>query len=337
MRVYLAVAFILIGLIAWIAIPTQQRPDRIYGACVVNPPRPITASDVAEVKQVNADWVAVIPYGFSRAGMPDVSYDHQNQWWGEKTDGNCKLIQYAKSNGLKVMCKPHVWVLGQGWAGDFNLETEEEWKVWEQGYTEYILNHAIKADSLGVELFCIGTEYRVPARERPSFWKQLVKEVRKVYRGKVTYASNWDNYENIEWWDAVDYIGIDAYFPLAEGNHPEKHEIQAGWEPIKKNMSAFSKKWNKPVLFTEYGFQSMDGATGNHWDVDKSLVAPNSQLQADAYEATFQAFEKEEWFMGGFFWKWHFTMRSKDRYEKEWTPQHKPAAEIITQWYGKDS
>ena len=337
MRVFLIVLLVIGCLVACVTIPQEASVKRIHGASVVNPPRPIDATTFASIKQVNAEWIAVIPYGFSRAGQPDVSFDHSRQWWGEHTDGNCMLIQIAKEHGMKVMCKPHVWVRGQGWAGDFNLDSQEEWIKWEQDYAKYILNHAVKADSMKVEMFCIGTEYRIPARERPVFWRELVGKVREVYSGKITYASNWDNYQNIEWWDAVDYIGIDAYFPLAEGDHPNMEEIKFGWEPVKKELASFSKKWGKPILFTEYGFQSIDGATGNHWEVDKSTVLPNSQLQADAYEATFQAFENESWFAGGFFWKWHFTMREGDWYQKEWTPQNKPATDIIARWYGKNN
>ncbi len=337
MRVFLTILLLTGGLLAWVMIPQSSRgSERIYGACVVNPPQPIDNETFGSVKQVNAEWVAVIPYGFSRAGQPEVSFDHSRQWWGERTNGNCMMMQYAKENGLKVMCKPHIWVLGQGWAGDFNLESEAAWETWEAGYTKYILNHAIKADSMGIEMFCIGTEYRIPARERPAFWRGLIKKVRNVYSGKITYASNWDNYHTIEWWDEVDYIGVDAYFPLAEGDHPEIGTIKSGWQPIKNKLASLSRKWDKPILFTEFGFQSIDGATGNHWDIDKSTVSPNLSLQADAYEATFQVFENEPWFAGGFFWKWHFTMRSGDRYEKEWTPQNKPAAEVIARWYGKE-
>ncbi len=328
-------SLVIAGVIAWDSIPEETAIERINGACVVNPPRPIESSTLREIKQVNVDWVAVIPYGFSRAGQPDVSFDHSRQWWGERTDGNCKLIQYAQENDLKVMCKPHIWVLGQGWAGDFDLSTEKEWKAWEAGYSEYILNHAAKADSMGVELFCIGTEYRIPARERPEFWRELIRNVRSQFSGKITYASNWDNYSNITWWDELDYIGIDAYFPLVEGVNPTIQEIKEGWNPLKKELASFSKKWKKPILFTEYGFQSIDGTTGNHWEVDKSIVNSNPQLQADAFEATFQSLENEEWFAGGFFWKWHFTSRTGDWYKKEWTPQNKPAAQVIAKWYGK--
>ena len=334
MRLFFVVVILGFGAIAMVVLPSGQEA-RITGASQVNPPREITAAKMAEVKRVNAGWVALIPYAFSRDGEPQVSFDHSRQWWGEHTDGNCTLIQYAKDHGLKVMVKPHVWARGAGWVGDFNLDSEEKWKVWETDYTKYILNHAIKADSMGVELFCIGTEYRIPARERPAFWRSLIKQVREVYKGKITYASNWDNFENIIWWDDVDYIGIDAYFPLAEGSHPGLSEIMKGWDPIKQQLSLFSEKWGKPILFTEYGFQSANGAAGSHWEVDKSESSVNPQLQADAYEATFQALENEAWWAGGFFWKWHFTSRYGRWRGTEWTPQNKPAEEVIARWYAK--
>ncbi|WP_420316202.1 glycoside hydrolase family 113 [Ekhidna sp.] len=317
-----------------IFIPNEDE-DIINGASLVNPPRQITSEKLGEVKRINAEWVALIPYAFSREGEPSVSFDHSRQWWGEHTDGNCMLIQYAKNNGLKVMVKPHVWARGAGWVGEYDLDSEEKWKIWETDYTKYIMNHAIKADSLKVELFCIGTEYRIPAKERPEFWRSLIAKVRKVYSGKITYASNWDNYENITWWDAVDYIGIDAYFPLVDGNHPSIDEIKMGWKPIKEDLATFSSQWKKPILFTEYGFQSANGAVGRHWEIDKSETNANTQLQADAYEATFQVFTNESWWLGGFFWKWHLTSGHGRWRGTEWTPQSKPAEEVIAKWYGK--
>ena len=334
MRLLVVFSLLVLGAVAMVLQPVKDT-IRINGASVVNPPRKITSEKMGEVKRINAGWVALIPYAFSRDGEPQVSFDHSNQWWGEHTDGNSQLIQYAHNHGLKVMVKPHVWARGAGWVGDFDLETEEKWQIWERDYTKYILNHAIKADSMNVELFCIGTEYRIPAKERPQFWRSLIKQVREVYKGKITYASNWDNFQNITWWDEVDYIGVDAYFPLAEGRHPTVEEIKKGWQPIKQILSVFSEKWNKPILFTEYGFQSANGAAGSHWEVDKSESSANPQLQADAYEATFQALENEEWWAGGFFWKWHFTSRYGRWRGTEWTPQNKPAEEVIARWYAK--
>lgn len=334
MRLYSIIFFVIVGLAAMILLPVK-RGALINGVSIVNPPREISAEKMGEVKRINAGWVAVIPYGFSNSGSPKVTFDHSRQWWGEHTNGTCVLIQHAKSHRLKVMLKPHVWVSGEGWTGDYTLSSEQDWSIWEKEFSAYIMNHARVADSLNVEILCIGTEYRIPARERPDFWRNLITEVRSVYDGKVTYASNWDNYENITWWDAVDYIGIDAYFPLAEGDHPSVEEIEEGWIPIKNKMNTFAQKWNRPILFTEYGFQSANGAAGRHWELDKSETNANSQLQADAYEATYRALMDEEWFAGGFLWKWHFNERYGNWRGTEWTPQNKPAEKVIARWYGK--
>ncbi len=333
MRTLSLSVILMIGFLACRFVQQDTSFCKINGASLVNPPNPVTSSDLAELQRVNADWVALIPYGFSQSDQGSVTFDHSRQWWGEQTKGNGMLIRYAKENDLKVMVKPHVWVGGKGWCGEYDLKTEAQWQKWELDFSHYIIHHAKKADSLDVELFCIGTEYRIPARERPEFWRQLVYEVRKVYGGKLTYAANWDNYDKILWWDELDYIGIDAYFPLLKGDHPTVELIKEAWKPVKQKLKLFSEKWDKPILFTEYGFQSVDAATGNHWEVEKSLESVNFQLQADAYEATFQVLSNENWWVGGFFWKWHLALSSSDRHKTEWTPQNKPAEKVIAKWY----
>ena len=327
---------VLIGGSALILIPDEKN-QKINGVSLVSPPKVVAEEKIGEVKRINADWVAVIPYGFSRPGQPNVTYDHARQWWGERTEGSCELIKYAKNQGLKVMLKPHVWVMGEGWTGDYKLTTETQWLKWEKDFSAYLLNYARVADSLEVEMLCIGTEYRTPARERPDFWRSLIKDVRKVYAGKLTYASNWDNYMNISWWDAVDYIGIDSYFPLCEEEDPTVEDIMAGWVPLKEELQAFSEKWDKRILFTEYGFQSVKGGAGKHWEVNKSIENADMQVQSNAYSATFQSLWNEPWFMGGFLWKWHLTTKGAERNKTRFTPQGKPAEKIIAEWYSKNS
>lgn len=309
--------------------------SKIAGVSLVNPPSEIGTSKMEELQRVHAGWVSVIPYAFSRKGQPGVSYDHPEQWWGERTDGTIRLIEMAHETGMKVMLKPHVWVMGQGWTGDFQLQTEADWAIWERAFSAYILHFAAIADSLGVELFCIGTEYRFPARERPSFWRSLIEQVRTVYKGDLTYAANWDNFDQIEWWGQLDYVGIDAYFPLAEGIHPTPDAIEEGWERVSVSLAAFADRWQKPILFTEYGFQSVNGAAWKHWEVQKTKENINKTLQAEAYACTFRSLMHKHWFAGGFLWKWHFTSWSEDRYHTAWTPQGKPAEQVIANWYKK--
>lgn len=314
----------------------RSNAEKFNGVSLVSPSRQITNEQMAEMHRINADWVAVIPYAFARSGEPSITFDHERQWWGERTDGTVRLIQLAKENNLNIMLKPHVWIIGESWPGDYTLTNEELWKQWEQDFSRYIIHFAGLADSLDVELFCIGTEFRIPARERSDFWRGLINEVRSTYSGKITYASNWDNYMNIDWWDAVDFIGVDAYFPLTEQEDPSVDDIKEGWESVRNELRRFSDRWNRQILFTEYGFQSVDGAAGKHWEADRDNDPPNGKLQADAYEATFQSLMDETWYAGGFFWKWYFFQRKRERYLTDWTPQGKEAEQVIARWYGQN-
>lgn len=324
-------AFVAIGLTVFVSNDTSSRID---GVSLVAPPNPIDAFNLKSVELANAGWVAVIPYAFSRPNTPDVNFNYERQWWGEKPEGATKTIQMAQSLNLKVMLKPHVWVRGQGWAGDFDLDTEEDWQHWEKNYSKYILSFAEIAEDLNVELFCIGTELRIAAKERPEYWSKLIREIRSIYHGKITYAANWDNYQNIQFWDELDYIGIDAYFPLSDAQSPTVKEIKEGWQNPLDEIEHFNTSFNKPVLFTEFGFQSIDYNASGHWKYKQDTLNVNLDAQAHAYEGTYLALEERKWFAGGFLWKWHTW---HDKYGgpacKRFTPQNKPAQHVIARWY----
>ena len=236
-------------------------PERINGVSLVNPYNPIDSVDMSEIKRVNANWVAMIPFAFSRQGEPGVYFNHDHQWWGEKVEG-CKLmVSLAKSNRYKIMMKPHVWMRGD-WIGEYLLESEEDWQEWEKQYTGYILEYAKLSEEMDVEMLCIGTELKQTILHRSSYWKKLIPEIRKVYSGKLTYASNWDNYTKVTFWNQLDYIGVDAYFPLTDTSNPKDKELLASCERLKTELKKFSQEIGKPLLFTEYGFRSAEGAAG---------------------------------------------------------------------------
>lgn len=309
----------------------------INGVNLVASSRPINAEALQPLQNINAGWIAVSPYAFARAGRPDLRFNLPRQWWGERKEGVSATVKHARALNLKVMLKPHVWVRGQGWAGDFELSSEADWKKWEDQYRDYILSFARLADSLQVEMFCIGTEYRKAVRQRPDFWIHLIKEIRQVYNGKLTYAANWDNYTHIPFWDALDFIGIDAYFPLSDRQTPKVTHLKEKWQPIKEELHAYAGQNNKPIVFTEFGYRSVDFTADRHWEYERNDRALNLQAQADAYRALFETFWNEPWFAGGFLWKW-FPGQTGPRGsgDRRFTPQNKPAEEIIRKWYSRD-
>lgn len=308
--------------------------QKINGVSIVNPPQPIGSAEMSSVKRINTNWIAVIPFGFVRQNQPEVHFDHEHQWWGERVDGSRELIRLAQEEGLSVMLKPHLWMRG-GWIGDFDLEDESGWEEWEEDYLDFMLVYAQVAEEMNVPLLCIGTELKKVVVARPEFWRCLIAEIRQVYNGDLTYAANWDNYENIQFWDALDYIGIDAYFVISENADPTRKDLAQGWLPLKKSLKAFREAHDREILFTEYGYQSVNGAAGKHWEVTHHTDHINMDIQCLAYQALFDTFWKEEFFAGGFLWKWHFKENAGGLANTHFTPQGKPVEKIIASFYAE--
>ena len=310
-----------------------KKMPSINGVCLVAPRSPITTEALQPVRDVYSNWVAVVPYAFSAADG-QIHYREDSRWWGEGVSGITQTIACAKASGLKVMLKPHVWVQGQGWAGDFTLNNEQAWQQWEKSYAQYISIMTHIADSMQVEMLCIGTEYKHAVVERPAFWRSLIDTVRAHYNGKLTYAANWDNYENVTFWDQLDYIGIDAYFPLCEERTPDEATLLEAWEDPMEDIKSMHEKYNKPILFTEYGYRSMDYTSQGHWNFKEDEMPANMEAQKNAYAALYQAFWGEPWFAGGFLWKW-FAAQEVDEGPAGYSPQNKPALEVVKQTYGR--
>ncbi|MRX46058.1 glycoside hydrolase family 113 [Pedobacter puniceum] len=310
--------------------------DKINGISFVAPPRVVDDTWSKEIKSIHAGWVAIIPYAFSNVNEPAVIYHPERQYWGESLEGVKATIKQAHANGLKVMVKPQVWLQRGAWIGSFDLVTEAQWQQWEQDYEKYILTFAQLAKQEQADMICIGTEYRNAAIKRPKFWLKLIADIRKVYQGKLTYCANWDDYQQITFWQALDFIGISGYFPISEAKEPSVKELVKAWKPYQQELAKFSKEVAKPILFTEYGYRSMEQPAWKSWEAEHQKRNINQQAQANAYEALFLSLWKEPWFAGGFAWKWYSSFRRIDPIQNnDWTPQNKKAQAVIKAYYQK--
>jgi len=309
------------------------------GITLVAPPSPIGQPEMDDLLDVNTKWISLVPYGFSSSAHdPKIRFNLDRQWWGEKKEGIETSIDLAHKNGIKVMLKPQVYIHGS-WVGDVVFDNEKDWQKWEEGYREYIHFYGKIAAEKDVELFCIGTEYKLAVQKRPEFWRALIEEIRCYYPGELIYSSNWDGYDKIPIWDALDYIGISAYFPLTDKKTPSKSLLQKKWQPIKKKLARFAKDQNKPIVFTEYGYLSVDGCAWRTWELEKVVRKKqiNQEAQANAYSSLLETFIEEPWWAGGFLWKWFPAGMGHEGYpERDYTPQGKLSEDVIRSWYGRD-
>ncbi|MEO7292091.1 MAG: hypothetical protein ABIW34_03250 [Ginsengibacter sp.] len=303
----------------------------IKGISIVAPQSPIDSIALQPIVDIHANSISLMPYAFCTLENPEVRYNQHGQHWGENIDGVIGCIKLAHQKKISVMLKPHLWIGHGVYTGTFSLNSEKEWQIWEASYQNYMLHFAIVADSMKAEIFCIGTELGNSIKERPKFWNSFIDTIRKTFHGKLTYAANWDDYKKIPFWDKLDYIGVDAYFPLAKDETPSINSLKNGWEKYMEELQKVSEENKRPVLFTEYGYRNVDYNSAEPWKENDGKQ--NDEAQVNAYEAFYESFAGKKWFAGGFVWKWYVDNGRHRRNSIDFTPQSKPAAKSIESWY----
>lgn len=278
------------------------------------------------------EWIAIVTTYYQD------EYNSQQIFPTEKTPSDRSLIHVinkAHKLGLKVMLKPHIDLIDQSdglWRADIGFQNEADWREWFLEYSKFILHYARLAEKTNVELFCIGTELSF-ACQQTEFWQiYIIPQIRKAYSGKLVYAANWDEYRNIRFWDELDYVGVDAYFPLVDRSASGYEEIETGCKKWADEIEQWQKTINKPIIFTEVGYRSCEFSAARPWD--SSLNAKvDLEMQANCYRAVLNTFCNRAWFKGVYWWYWKTSPYAGGLGNRDFTPQNKPAQTVLTNWY----
>ncbi|WP_445957993.1 glycoside hydrolase family 113 [Yeosuana sp.] len=326
--------FLLLGSCAM----TSYHESKINGVSYVASNDSINEKNIRPVLNIHANYAALMPFGFIRElSHPEIQYNSDKQWFGETKAGVKQYIKVLKKDGIHIMIKPQIWVWRGEFTGMIKMITETDWLVLEKSYSKFILDYAEIAQELNVEIFCIGTELESFIDARPDYWNHLIVEIKKVYKGKLTYAANWNEYNRTPFWSDLDYIGIDGYFPVSDLKTPTVEACKLGLKRWKTEMKLYSEKFNKPILFTEFGYRSVDFTGKAPWQSDRDMNVVNLNAQTNAMQAFFETFWHEDWIAGGFIWKWyHNNDRAGGNNNTRFTPQNKPAEAIIKDVYFKN-
>jgi hypothetical protein len=248
-------------------------------------------------------------------------------------------LRALKRRGFKLVIKPHVDVHDGTWRGEIKPSDP---KAWFASYREFIGHYARMAQANQVEMLIVGTELKTlsGAAYRPA-WSELIGSLRRIYPGTLmSYAANFDEYRQVCFWDLLDIIGVDAYFPLHPGQSPSVEQLVRGWaESAGHNWVNELEEWRAslqrplPLVFTEVGYRSADGVARSPWAWGNSQPY-NGELQARCYEALFQVFHNRPAFHGVFWWHWWPDPEAGGSGDDGFTPMGKPAEAVLSRWYG---
>ena len=130
-----------------------------------------------------------------------------------------------------------------------------------------------------------------------------VTRVRTATDAPLTYGANWTDYREVGFWDALDVIGIQAYFPLSEGPDPDRSDLEASWRRIMKELRIYAGEMNRKIVFTELGYSRSHRAPVEPWAYCSD--GPEAEpIQALTLRTALEAVEREPAVVGVFLWKW---------------------------------
>lgn len=255
-----------------------------------------------ELKALGVEWVAIHPYAGIRAdgGVPQwgrLALEPPPVWI-------TRPIAEAHRLGMKVMVKPHLGYWGSkfSWRGDITFDDEAAWQRFFAEYTAWIVQ--VARVSKGADAFVVGTELD-KTLHREADWRRVIAAVDAVYEGPLTYAANWPDYPKVPFWDALDMIGVQAYFPLVEaGEAPTEANLRAGWRRHLAALGAYSRAQNRHVVFTELGYTASARAAEQPWD-DTNGGPDAETVQARALDVALEMVAHDDRVVGAFLWKWY--------------------------------
>ena len=183
-----------------------------------------------------------------------------------------------------------------------------------RSYSGFVDHYAALAQANGASIFFVGSELSY-LEAAAGYWRGVIAGVRGIFHGQLAYEENWDVLGNAHFLDAVDLIGVSAYFPLDGRQSPTLAQLLADWRSSSapgwqgRNwvaaLQGLVRTYHRPILFGEVGYMSGDYAAAHPYLNDYENI--NWSLQSDLYQALLETFQGYGWWAGAIWWDYSQT------------------------------
>jgi len=240
-----------------------------------------------------------------------------------------QALSWAGDAGLAGAIKLHIISEDGAPTGDVRPANPT---LWFDSYWQFLQPWAQLAEVAGTPLFVLGTEFD-GTLEYGDLWRELIRKARQIYSGALVYAASWDNADRVPFWRDLDYVGVDAFFPVTQRNNPSRAEILSGWQPWLQHLEDLHNRTGKQLLLTEIGYRSIDGAGIHPYRFDNP-GSVDLQEQADLYWAALEAIKDAGFIDGIAWWNW-LASGAGGPNDRDYTPFGKPAEQVLVDaWRG---
>jgi hypothetical protein len=261
-------------------------------------------AELDDLARLGVNWVAIHPYAAIRAdGRVEARRfdpEHPPEWI-------TRPIREAHARGISILVVPHLayWGSPWRWRGDIDFAAPDELARFFETYTAWIAGVAHAARE--ADGFCVGNEMEKLFRHESS-WRAVIAAVRAQTPARLTYAANFSSYADVPFWDALDAVGVQGYFPLCDGAAPSDADLRVGWRAAIAGMRAVHERTGKPVVLTELGYDVSLDAAREPWKDGRARGpdrARGEELQGRCLSIALSEIDRERgWLRGAFLWKW---------------------------------
>jgi serine/threonine protein kinase len=248
--------------------------------------------------------------------------DEDQPPWDALADG----FEAIEGAGLEAIVQPIVEPEGS-YAGVYEPDDLDAFFA---AYSERVRAWADVAGEHGAAGFVVGSYLsNIDGEGDAERWTGLIEDVRDRCSCLVGYeAEELDGAGDVQFWPAVDVIGVSSLEPLVEEPTNDPAALAAAWEERKASLREISEEHDKPLVIFDLGYTSREDQAA--MPPTEAFGPPSEEAQAALYEAAFRAFRGEEWFRG-IAW---FEMNGDGR-ESEPTDYHfegKAAERVLRAW-----
>ena len=311
-------------------IESSQHAGRGYGS-------PASLAVLDELQRLGANAISLTPFG-RIWDLASTEIEPDFEWrFAETRAGIVQLSAAAKARGMRVLLVPHLWVETIGWRGDLEPGSDAAWRAYQQAYRKFVLRWADVAQAAGVDIFSIGVECKSWSGRFGDYWSSLIPAIRARFHGQLTYSANWDEADNVIFWDQLDLVGINAFYPLAGHNGASYAQYAEGAARAVAQATALGALLQKPVLFVEFGYTTRTDAAVEPWTWPDIMhdVTVDEWEQARALSALLGAAVSDPRVAGVFLWRYYSDLDDVSQ-EALWgfSPHGKLAEQLWSNVYG---
>ena len=321
-------------------------------------------ASLLKMEQMGANTVALNVWWFQTAYNSNSVQEEDNRYSATMSSIADAVDYIHNTLGMKVLLKPMLDVDDGNWRAYISPTDPATWFGYNASnpfvkassaplagsYGDYLGKMADLAQQHHVEMFSIGCEMNnLENVSNLGRWTNLISNVRSRYSGPLTYSANWSTagagpagnvaggYNTVPFWNQLDDVGIDAYFNLTNSNTPTQTQLNSAWTNIANTIQTWRSNSangaaNKPLIFTETGYASYDGSNKTPYSGPGSQAVDTNE-QSMTYRALMTVMSQQPWWDGAFWWNWTTSPTAGGTSDKNYTPQNKPAQQVLSEFY----